>query len=61
MRWHQLHGYSKPEAQQEREEIYKYLVDNGVDPSLAEENLDLLERFYVDPVNVSKCFSTKGD
>ena len=61
MRWHQLHGYSHAEAQRERDEIYKYLVENGVDPSLAEENLDLLERFYVDPVNISKPHSLKGD
>lgn len=46
MRWHQLHGYSKSEAQHEKAEILKYLTENGVDPNLAEENLNLLEKFY---------------
>lgn len=61
MRWHQLHGYNKAEAQRERDEIRKFLVDNGVEESLADENLDLLERFYANPVQISNAFSTKGD
>ena len=61
MRWHQLHGYNKAEAHREREEIKKFLTDNGVDPDQAEENLDLLERFYADPAQISNAFSTKGN
>ena len=61
MRWHQLHGYNKAEAQRERDEIRKFLIDNGVEESLADENLDLLERFYANPAQISNAFSTKGD
>lgn len=61
MRWHQLHGYNKAEAQRERAEIRKFLVDNGVDPQQADENLDLLEHFYANPAQISNAFSTKGE
>ena len=44
MRWHQLYGYDKRQAQHEKDEIKKFLTENGVDS--ANEDLQLLEEFY---------------